>query len=161
MFHLCWHTTPSDPHTCQSGSPFIARTGTGFGTNATLFTSTLKATATPALNGTLVECFGPAFSRGAGNLVGNSILQILGELCHSFNLYVYTREQPHSYESTLFSSFHFYMFPQWNACVEGYCNKLITCNFHSSTKGCGHCLSSHNLWLVHNTNFSLIWKSVT
>ena len=92
------HTTPSDPHTCRSGSPFIASTGTGFGTSATLFTSTLKATAIPTLNGTLVECFGPALSRHTANLVGNSILQILGELCHS-------REQSHSYEITLFSSF--------------------------------------------------------
>ena len=75
------HNTPSDPHSCRSGSPFIVSTGTGFGTNATHFTSTLKATANPALDGTLVECFGPAFSRGPGNLVGNSVLQILGELC--------------------------------------------------------------------------------
>ena len=29
-------------------------------------------------NGTLVECFGPALSRAAGNMVGNSTLQIIG-----------------------------------------------------------------------------------
>ena len=52
---------------------------TGFGTSATSFTSTLSGTATPALNGTLVECFGPALSRDAGNVVGNSTLQIVGQ----------------------------------------------------------------------------------
>ena len=84
------HSTQSDPHSCWSGSPFIASTGTGFGTNATFFTSILKATAIPTLNGTLVECFGPVFSRGAGNLVGYSILQIFGELCLS-SICMYTR----------------------------------------------------------------------
>ena len=107
------HNTRSVPHPCGSDSPFIASTETGFGTDATLFTSTLKATAIPTLNGTLVECFGPRLSRGAANLVGRSILQILGELCHSFNLYVYTREQSHSLEITLFYSF-FNLFVEMN-----------------------------------------------
>ena len=95
------HSTQSDPQSCGSGSPFIVSTGTGFGTNATFFTSILKATAIPTLNGTLVECFGPVFSRGAGNLVGYSILQIFGELRMCIlNWYVY-KKQSHSYEAEL------------------------------------------------------------
>ena len=53
---------------CWSGSPFIVTTGTGFGTSATSFSSTLSGTATSELNGTLVECFGPVLSRNAGNI---------------------------------------------------------------------------------------------
>ena len=73
------HSTP-DSHPCGTGSPFTARSVVGFGIDATSFTSTLSGTATPTLNGTLVECFGPAFSRGSDNMVGNSTLQILGQL---------------------------------------------------------------------------------
>ena len=73
------HNTADDPSPCGFGSPFTITTETGFGTSATSFTSTLSGTATLALNGTLVECFGPAFSRDAGNMVGNSRLQILGQ----------------------------------------------------------------------------------
>ena len=73
------HNTADDPSPCGSGSPFIVTTGTGFGTSATSFTSTLSGTATSELNGTVVECFGPAWSRNAGNVVGNSTLQILGQ----------------------------------------------------------------------------------
>ena len=73
------HSTQSDPHSCRSGSPFIVSTETGFGTNATSFLSTLNSTATSTLDGTLVECFGPALSRDAENRVGNSILQISGQ----------------------------------------------------------------------------------
>ena len=53
--------------------------GFGPGTTATSFTSTLSGTAAPALNGTLVECFGPANDVDPGNLVGNSNLKIVGE----------------------------------------------------------------------------------
>ena len=72
------HNTP-DSHTCGTGSSFTAMTGTEFGTNAPSYSTTLSGTATVALNGTLVECFGPAFSRDAGNMVGNSTLKILGQ----------------------------------------------------------------------------------
>ena len=52
------HSTMRDPHPCGSGSPFIARTGTGFETTGAMsFTSTLSGTASSELNGTLVECF--------------------------------------------------------------------------------------------------------
>ena len=64
--------------TCGSGGAFRATPETGFGTNATSYSSTLSGTATPALNGTLVECFGPDLNRTAENMVGSSTLQILG-----------------------------------------------------------------------------------
>ena len=65
---------------CGPGLVFTANSGAEFGpgTSATSFTSTLSGTATPSLNGTLVECFGPANNVNAGNLVGNSNLKILG-----------------------------------------------------------------------------------
>ena len=74
------HSTTHAPAPCGSGSPFIAASGTGFGMSATSFISTLGGTVGLALNGTLVECFGPAFSRNAGNRVGNRTLQIIGQL---------------------------------------------------------------------------------
>ena len=81
------HSTASGAILCGT-SPFTVRTQNGFGTGATFFSSTLSGTATSALDGTLVECFGPAFSRDAHNMVGNSTLQILGqyrlESNHSF-----------------------------------------------------------------------------
>ena len=73
------HSTPNDPRPCGSGSPFTVTTGTGFGTNATSFSSTLSGTAIPALDGTLVECFGRDVGQDVGNMVGNSTLQILGQ----------------------------------------------------------------------------------
>ena len=74
------HSTVSAPGPCGSGSPFTVTTGAGFGTtSATSFTSTLSGTATTALNGTLVECFGPGLARDAGNRVGNSRLQTVGQ----------------------------------------------------------------------------------
>ena len=72
------HNTASAPGPCGPGSPFTVTTGTGFGTSVTSYSSTLSGTATSELNGTLVECFGPAFSRDAGNKVGKSTLHILG-----------------------------------------------------------------------------------
>ena len=65
--------------TCQPSDAFTARGVTGFGTTATSYSSTLSGTATSELNGTLVECFGPAFSRDAENRVGRSTLLILGQ----------------------------------------------------------------------------------
>ena len=64
---------------CGPSEVFTARSGTGFGTNGPSFTSTLSGTAPPTLNGTLVECFGPANNVDPGNRVGDSTLQILGQ----------------------------------------------------------------------------------
>ena len=78
------HSTLHNPRPCGTASGFTVTTGTGFGiTNATSFSSTLSGTATSGLDGILVECFGPQFSRNAGNRVGNSSLQFLGQ-CLSF-----------------------------------------------------------------------------
>ena len=74
------HSTVHD-RPCWSGSPFRATTGIGFGTSATSYSSTLSGTATSTLDGTLVECFGPDFSRHPGNMVGNRTLQIIGQTC--------------------------------------------------------------------------------
>ena len=64
---------------CGPSDDFTARPGIGYGTNATSFTSTLSGTADPALNGTLVECFGPANNVDPGNRVNGSTLEILGK----------------------------------------------------------------------------------
>ena len=58
--------------------PFTATPESGFGTSGP-FTSTLSATADPVLNGTLVECFGPAVTLDSGNRVGSSIIKIVGQ----------------------------------------------------------------------------------
>ena len=73
------HSTASVPVPCGSGSPFTVTAQSGFGTTATSFSSTLSGTATPELDGTLVECFGPALSRDVNNMIGNSNLQIIGQ----------------------------------------------------------------------------------
>ena len=71
------HSRVDEPHPCGPDSAFTARWGTGFETtSATSFSSTLSGTATPELNDTLVECFGPDLSR---NAVGMSTLRILGQ----------------------------------------------------------------------------------
>ena len=76
------HSTVDGPRPCGPGSPFTVTTGTGFGMNATSFTSTLTANATPALDDTLVECFGPGLARDAANTVGKNMFQILSQhLC--------------------------------------------------------------------------------
>ena len=69
------HRTPGDTDTCGPGGVF---TQSFNATDATSFSSTLRGTAATALDGTLVECFGPALPRDAGNMVGNSSLQIIG-----------------------------------------------------------------------------------
>ena len=73
------HNTASAPGPCGNGSLFIVTTGTGFGTSGPSFSSTLSGTAIPTLDDKLVECLGPAFSRDAGNLVGKSTIQIIGQ----------------------------------------------------------------------------------
>ena len=78
------HTSPHVITHC--GPHFTARPKSGFGTSTPPYTSTLNGTAIPALNGTLVECFGPHISIGTGNRVGNSTLQILGK--HAILIYI-------------------------------------------------------------------------
>ena len=73
------HASPTSFTVCGSGDAFKARFGTGFGTSATSYSSTLSGTATPALNGTLVECFGPANNVNPENRVDMSILKVLGQ----------------------------------------------------------------------------------
>ena len=73
------HSTAGATSTCGAGSAFRATSGPEFGTRATSFSSTLSGTATSALNGTLVECFGPNLARDPGNIVGSSTLQVLGK----------------------------------------------------------------------------------
>ena len=69
------HNNPSDTEACGPGGAFTARFDA---VSATSFSSTLSGTAILALNGTLVECFGPALTRDAGNMVGNGIIEIVG-----------------------------------------------------------------------------------
>ena len=74
------HSTASAPRTCGSTRVFTVTPGTEFGTTgATSFSSTLSGTATTALNGTLVECFGPGLDRVAENAVGNTTMQVIGQ----------------------------------------------------------------------------------
>ena len=61
--------------------------GTGYGTSASLFSSTLSGTADPALNGTLVECFGPANNVDPENKIDEGTLQILGKYCGILSQY--------------------------------------------------------------------------
>ena len=77
------HSTVDGPRPCRTGSPFTVTTGTGFGMNATSYSSTLSGTATPGLNSTLVECLGPALPRKPGNRVGGSTLQTIGQYMFS------------------------------------------------------------------------------
>ena len=77
------HTAPNAIAHC--GPHFTARPKSGFGTSTPPYTSTLNGTAIPALNGTLVECFGPHISLHTRNRVGNSTLQILGQ--HAILIY--------------------------------------------------------------------------
>ena len=76
---------------CGPSNALTAIPGAGFGTtSATSFTSTLSGTATPALNGTLVECFGPANNVDLGNRVNSSTIQILGQYDFCFLQYLIT-----------------------------------------------------------------------
>ena len=86
---LLTHNTAGATSNCGPGSAFIARSGTGFGTSATSYSSTLSGTATSTLNGTLVECFGPTFSIDTDNRVGDSTIQVLGKLTSCISNLVY------------------------------------------------------------------------
>ena len=69
----------TSPATCGANNDFRATPRTRFGTNVTLYSSTLNGNATPILDGTLVECFGPVNSVDTGNRVGHSSIHVLGE----------------------------------------------------------------------------------
>ena len=69
----------TSPANCGPSRYFRVTPGTGFGTSATFYLSTLSGTATLAMDGTLVECFGPANNVDPENRVGDSTLQILGQ----------------------------------------------------------------------------------
>ena len=62
--------------------------GSGYATNATSFTSTLSGTADAALNGTLVECFGPNINVEPENKIDEGTLQILGKYCGILSQYI-------------------------------------------------------------------------
>ena len=74
-----WHRSISTS-LCGPSDSFTARPGAGFGTgDATSYSSILSGTASPALDGTLVECFGPANNVYPGNKINGSTLQMLGK----------------------------------------------------------------------------------
>ena len=75
------HISTTSSTICWPSNAFTAKPGTGYGTSATLFSSTLSGTADPALNGTLVECFGPDNNVKSGNRIDEGTLQILGKYC--------------------------------------------------------------------------------
>ena len=89
------HRNAGDTDTCGPGNVFMATAGTGFGTAAILFSSTLSVTATPALNGTLIECFGPGSGGDLGNRVGSSMIHVLGQWrshsCKVLKFYCFVR----------------------------------------------------------------------
>jgi len=63
-----------------TSNAFAAEPGSNFGTTATSYSSTLSGTATPDLDGTLVECFGPTYNvTDPRNMVGNSTIKIIGK----------------------------------------------------------------------------------
>ena len=64
---------------CGAQDMFIATPGIGFGSNSSFFTSTLNVTANISLDGTLVECFGPANNIDPGNRVGGNNILVLGQ----------------------------------------------------------------------------------
>ena len=68
---------------CGPSDSFTARPGIGFGTLAISYSSTLSGTATHALNGTLVECFGPANIIEPANRINGSTLEMLGRYCNT------------------------------------------------------------------------------
>ena len=69
---------------CGPGNAFAARSGTGFGLNGSSFSSTLSGTSDPALDDTLVECFGTPNSTDPGNRINGSTLQIQGQCVLEF-----------------------------------------------------------------------------
>ena len=78
---------------CGPSDTFTAVFGAGFGTHGPSFSSTLSGTLTPAMDGTLVECFGPGLARDAENRVGDSILHILGSFPYDWLFYTMHNHQ--------------------------------------------------------------------
>ena len=64
------------PENCGPNTAFTASPGN---IDATSFSSTLSGTADPALDGILVECFGPDNNLEIGNRVGGSPIRIVGQ----------------------------------------------------------------------------------
>ena len=78
LSHISTATATCGPS--EGSRAFTATPESGFGPGASgPFTSTLSATADPVLNGTLVECFGPAATADSGNRIGNSTIQVVGQ----------------------------------------------------------------------------------
>ena len=75
------HISTTSSTICDPSNAFTAKPGTGYGTSTTSFTSTLSGTATPALDGTLVECFGPDNNVKSENRIDEGTLQILSKYC--------------------------------------------------------------------------------
>ena len=75
------HISTTSSPICGPSNAFTAKPGTGYATSATSFSSTLSGTSDPALNGTLVECFGPDNNVNPGNRIDEGTLQILGNYC--------------------------------------------------------------------------------
>ena len=81
------HRSVSSGSFCGPESLFTADGGDGFGTDGPSFISTLYATASPRLNGMLVECFGPdGVNLEPYNLVGSGTVKIIGKLNNNFSL---------------------------------------------------------------------------
>ena len=85
------HRTLSSP-ICGPGNVFAAISGAGFGTSGPSYLSTLSGTATPSMDGTLIECFGPANSVDPDNNIGYSTLQIVGQC-----MFILERHALHDY----------------------------------------------------------------
>ena len=60
----------------EGSHAFTAAPGYGHGTSGPSFSSSLSG---PALDGTLVECFGPAATIDPENRVGNNTIQTIGQ----------------------------------------------------------------------------------
>ena len=72
---------------CGPSNVFTARSSTGFGTSATSYSSTLSGTATPALDGTMVECFQQAASLDPQSIINGTTLTLLGQYVY-FHKYI-------------------------------------------------------------------------
>ena len=81
------HRSVSSGSFCRPESLFTAEGGDGFGIDGPSFISILHATASPRLNGMLVECFGPdGVNLEPYNLVGSGPVKIIGTLNNNFPL---------------------------------------------------------------------------
>ena len=93
------HRSVSSGSFCGPESLFTADGGDGFGTDGPSFISTLYATASPRLNGMLVECFGPnGVNLEPSNLVGSGTVKIIGTL---YNIFFPSLMHVHIYEGAV------------------------------------------------------------